>query len=352
LGRGESAWWRFSEYELRNGYIQPAPGAGLDRYDPWSAHRTAIAHGAKIAAPPYAQLATIAAQVPTGLERWSGFEPSADLATAVLEWCRCYGLLGTLLHDLQFVRLGSWTLERANAGCWSTDIYWYEPEKEPFAEVMSRSSVGALPENAWYAYLPSVPKEEWTRRRPEWPFSEEFWLRYAEPINDFLGNAKWMAEALVVLGRGGGDGSAVGPALDPAEALSRLNDLTEGVSPGLEAGRAGRFHQRWFSHSLLGHLSMQAAQDLLGEKRLVVCHQCSAPFTTSHPKARFCSERCNARSRKRKQREREGRLHQGDPPDTRMDLLSCAWAASPPSSSPHLTASAARLVRRSSQTPC
>jgi hypothetical protein len=28
-------WWRWSRYELRDGYIRPAPGVRLSVYDPW-----------------------------------------------------------------------------------------------------------------------------------------------------------------------------------------------------------------------------------------------------------------------------------------------------------------------------
>ena len=35
-------WWRFSAYEIREGFIRPAPGAKLTVYDPWEEYRQAF----------------------------------------------------------------------------------------------------------------------------------------------------------------------------------------------------------------------------------------------------------------------------------------------------------------------
>src|SRR5437868_5639888 len=33
------AWWRFSEYEIADGWIRPTARAKLERYDPWQQFR-------------------------------------------------------------------------------------------------------------------------------------------------------------------------------------------------------------------------------------------------------------------------------------------------------------------------
>src|SRR5918912_966861 len=47
-------WWRFEDYELRDGYIRPAPGAKLERYDPWADYRAR--QGKRELQPPYKSL--------------------------------------------------------------------------------------------------------------------------------------------------------------------------------------------------------------------------------------------------------------------------------------------------------
>src|SRR6185369_16618944 len=74
---------KYDRYELREGCIAPAPGAKARIFDPW-----------KLRERPYKALAEIVSSrdcltLPT---------EKPELVAALLDWCRRYGLLGTLLH--------------------------------------------------------------------------------------------------------------------------------------------------------------------------------------------------------------------------------------------------------------
>ena len=93
-------WWRFDHYEIRDGYIRPALGANLEKYDPWAAYRAGRAR-AKGAESPYQSLLAMRENVV--------FQPpcplSAENEAKVLSWCKDYGLLGVLLQRAQAVVL-------------------------------------------------------------------------------------------------------------------------------------------------------------------------------------------------------------------------------------------------------
>ena len=52
-------WWRFSRYELRDGYIRPAPDAKLEEYAPWDQHRSGRDARMRKEQPPYQELVDV-----------------------------------------------------------------------------------------------------------------------------------------------------------------------------------------------------------------------------------------------------------------------------------------------------
>ena len=111
-------WWKFTRYELKDGYIRPAPDATLSAYDPWSEPPP----GADTA---YASLANL---VPRERDASDNGTVSPHTAAAVLAWCQQYGLLGVLPQRVEKVVLEAWTEdERAILPGWhGTEV---EPER-------------------------------------------------------------------------------------------------------------------------------------------------------------------------------------------------------------------------------
>src|ERR1035441_3469048 len=95
-------WGKFSQYEIHNDHIRPAPGAHFERYDPWEFYR----EGRKISGgqPPYQTLIDLAITLGAYRDSESGhwgyrqwLWNSAQRAQ-VLSWCARFGLLGILPH--------------------------------------------------------------------------------------------------------------------------------------------------------------------------------------------------------------------------------------------------------------
>jgi len=167
-------------------------------------------------------------------------------------------------------------------------------------------------EAGWFNFFARVRESQWESHRPPVPLSEEFWREYEEPLNSFVFEARYLANALEVLAdpkRIIAEGpEAFGPAetLDFEGAVRRLNSYTAGMTTQLSVMDDGTYRQEWKSSSLLGHLAMQAIQDLLGERRLLMC-RCGAIFSTLHPKTKYCSELCGNRYRMQEWRKKGGK---------------------------------------------
>ena len=105
------SWWRFSSYELKDGYIRPAPGAKLELYDPWKPYRDSWEHDPdsatpfpekRLQGPPYLSLLALADEVTIAPDRSGLDKKSAD---RLLKWCSEFGLLGILPQRVQMVAL-------------------------------------------------------------------------------------------------------------------------------------------------------------------------------------------------------------------------------------------------------
>ena len=111
------SWWRFSRYEIRDGYIRPALGARLRRYDPWKRWLKTRAvsrrsDGSVRGATPYRELLELLNKLeyrsvgadspeftPAQVDMLAG-PLTADSEQRILRWCARYGLLGILQHRL------------------------------------------------------------------------------------------------------------------------------------------------------------------------------------------------------------------------------------------------------------
>ena len=93
-------WWRWSKYEVRDGYVRRAAGATLDPYLPLDQHGSERGRRGREQAPFYASLIELSDNLSHGV---SG-EPDAESNAAIANWCNQHGLLGVLLHQVQEVR--------------------------------------------------------------------------------------------------------------------------------------------------------------------------------------------------------------------------------------------------------
>ena len=327
-------WWRFTRYELKDGYIRPAPDATLSAYDLWSEPSP----GADTA---YELLANL---VPRGWDAGDNGTVSPDTAAAVLEWCEQYGLLGVLLQRVEKVVLQAWTEdERAILQEWNgteeeTDRYqirrqfhrvpqgwqtvsykdWIAEGEAPQADpagVMLHlidDSVEMVFEpfgRTWAQFFPSLPRDQWESYRYPKPLSEEFWDLYCEPVEEFMNTAAWLQEKLTTLAKGRettDDGRVVPYPDDYVLAIHELNDHVGTVRWFLQQ-RPDSFMQRWGSPSLFTSLVLRALQDVAGAKRPLICLTCRRLFVSPAYQARYCSSRCRQTMNKRAFRRKAAR---------------------------------------------
>jgi hypothetical protein len=237
-----------------------------------------------------------------------GDEPRA-LVRGITEFCQRYGLLGLLPHRTLLARLGGRREFLRTAVGWRASAVSWEPEDfEPPETVITfdGDELAVDDAQAWHDFFRGLPAARWQQKNPPLPPSEAFWDHYQEPVTSFIFEARAFASAVELLAEGGPSKITElhGAVLDRDGARARLRALMAGVSPALRASKRGH-RLTWESPSLLGHLAMQAAHDLVGDRRTVQCEECPESFSTGHWRARFCSPRCSNRNRQRAKRERD-----------------------------------------------
>lgn len=131
------------------------------------------------------------------------------------------------------------------------------------------------------------------------PLTEKFWSVYSERVYDFLKVALAFRSAVVPTS-GHHD----------SESLTRLEWFLEPISMSLCLGSNNQVQEQWACPSLLSSFGRMALQDALAGVRVLSCECCAYPFVTSSYQARYCSEKCGWRHRKRQVRARkaEGNL--------------------------------------------
>ena len=360
-------WWRFSAYEIKDGYVRPAPGAKLEHFDPWEAYSEVreglrgVRIGSKTGDTPYADFFAV-------LEKLSGTtdfrNPSEATQRAITEVCAKWGLLGLLTHRTSYVRFAArWIVSNPDAGVserlmlpsalsftrrpdrWEPRREWIfdggrvrpvvgaatkvqeeqlvqdadlvKGSPDAFAHVLEsedsfRWTVEPL-ETTWCRYFPDVSEAEHRWNEYPLPLSEEFWLAYAEPVADFVEAIRtlhWDAQRLALTLQAKSKLSGQ-DARDSATANYSLAAMVAQTSPfpSLEPPPKARFVQYWASPSLLGSLAQMVQFDL-ADNKLLRCRRCGRVFASAAWQAAYCSTRCkNAanqqifRERKKKQKE-------------------------------------------------
>jgi len=349
--QGLLRWWcRCDRYELRGGFIRPAPGARLEEYDPWRLYRESRPKNAKQPArPPHAELIDL-------VEKWVAKGTPSDptpFTDDILQWCSRFGLLGLLQeHTVVAVLAPRWessreemrTVRAQMTGLVPTQTaylrcgpFWTEQKRLAFSSTSESRrrhargdlvSADAVPNGfeaphaimfstragqparktlgeGWGRFFPDLKfeslEEAETYEYP-WPNTQKFWRSYAEPALDFLRAARDLAAVLRMFRPLPEKNRLDHRTL--SRLVARLNRHAATTSPAVFVDERGQLGQGWVSSSLLGNLAVMAQLDLTQGRALRSCETCGAAFTSQHDGARYCSTRCRSTSLKRRYRNR------------------------------------------------
>jgi hypothetical protein len=339
-------WYRFDQYELRDGLIRPADGAVGEWYDPWDDFRLSREPGST-SEPPYQSLLNAMDNV-----SWPLQPARAD---GLLAWCEEYGLLGVLPHQVLMVTTAPAVVSLEPTPviglnrCFRTNLRFLREQPPGWLSVQQQSkpqlenhgglskrgqvpqelvprtwpsphvlmtSLEPLPGHApwseeplsqtWARFFPDVPQEHWETYRYPTPLTEDFWRQYAEPLDQFARAASILRRAFDGLREDQAANAASAPSWELPqprhEAWLSINSLVSSVSPALEFSSDGKPHQEWQAPSLIAHFAMMLLFDVTECRRLLSCAACDRLFTAKSPKARYCSDRCRERMQKRRYR--------------------------------------------------
>lgn len=123
------------------------------------------------------------------------------------------------------------------------------------------------------------------------PLTPEFWGIYSEQLHDFLESAMAFLDAVESI-------SAYPRTASP----SHLEWFLEPIGVSLSIGSDLRLQEQWVCPSLLSSFARMAVHDLSADRRIRRCDCCGQPFVTNRPTARYCSQPCGWRYRKRQAR--------------------------------------------------
>jgi hypothetical protein len=353
-------WWRFTRYEIREGSIRPAENADLQWYDPWEIYRKSEWHTGTPR--PYQSLVELVlsiggfydeAHLMWRLERSPDAESlisfkddslTSDEQRKILDWCSRFGLLGILPHNALTIELplrfaprvgkglhferehvrvnGKW-LRSVRATCTppvakrfqffaddidllnnddpvlgallgENDEYYRVPKIAHF----SKDQTGITPHFNGNMPIAQVlprffPDFEAAGDRFECPLplTPKFWRIYSERTHDFL------ESAIAFLG-------AVEPLLTHRAGASplHLEWFLEPIGVSLSSDSEHGVQERWVCPSLLSSFARMALQDISAGRRIALCDCCGSPFVTSGYQARYCSQPCGWKHRKRRAR--------------------------------------------------
>jgi len=355
-------WWRFTQYEIRDGYIRPTQHAELESYNPWidfwdqkevTSQKSLTRHYHALL-----ELLDEIAYAPGEDGRAKDLTDGSKDKLAT--WCAKHGLLGVLLQRTRAVTLAArWTplseifpggasepdkesplvpaythISHQNTGWRRWKSGGWESEKlrkanesgrkkgQPLSmEAMRR--IGTLPhvilqdlgkprwkqeplDATWATFFPDVLAKDPIVYEYPLPSTEEFWRLYCEPVSTFVEGAVMLRQAADRL-------RAMKPFADALESdigsvafgLDALHALVLPTSPALHIRDNGTFEQIWVPASLLGAYAMMLLQDLADQAPIYRCLVCNRLFTSKSPKAKYCSPRCRNTANVRVQRNKE-----------------------------------------------
>ena len=365
----EGRWWKFSRYQLVEGYVEPAPGATLESYNPWDAYdESKLQTGGQ---PPYQSLLSLLSEVGADYSKghWAyaeikggkpvfragiGVSPVKtggalaesvphdlfdytrqlallpyDAFDRITDWCSNHGLLGILPHLAESV---AFPMRRGveEDGLDDPDRWWVAVRYERSA---GRWTSRKFP---WYErahvkeFAPGVrlrPIEDFGDTTPRleerdlesgwWPFFPTLQGIPPKPLTP-LTDDFWRvyAEPIDSFIRYAlvfqqaieplSPDSELSKVIDAKVALRLLQRLIEPVGTSAVVGQDGKLRETWVCPSLISCFAKMALQDLCGGRKMLRC-PCGKTFLTGAYQALYCSEQCGWRIRKRKARARSVR---------------------------------------------
>lgn len=334
-------WWKFSNYEITNGYIRPTKDATFKDYNPWDEYYRERFKNTKGTAP-WQPLYNIGFEME--LQKGNKEERySEKVVQMILTFCKEYGLLGTLLHQThQVVFPPRWEFvsgplaerwqkagmtydeawaERHIATLYRRDCFggWAQVRNIPIdvdttfvGERSCPSGVLFQPaldkpdlkmeeiRTTWARYFPDVQETDWEEYQTPVPSDPEFWKGYAEPVECFL-SAAWLVFDLCQ----GLRADRTDREVDITEILIRLSTVTASIRPMFYYDKDNKeYRQGWKSPSLFGIVAMMLGTDLAGHYRFLSCPNCGYIFLTKSYQGKYCSKKCSNRCTKRRARQR------------------------------------------------
>jgi hypothetical protein len=341
IGRQKGRWWRLREYEVRDGFIRPTPGAKAEAWDPWQAYREARAgkpgswrHPGQA---PYESFLHLAERLEVRRNDEGKLDGlSARDEDAIAAWCGEHGLLGLLLqrtslvafvrsmrkarhqqlysYEERYVRRGGrWTIYPRGQR-WlrmGTDLLPLDgpAAKEPItglptswavvSELLGADASVEPLEKTWARFFPTIPRDRHQHYALQLPGSEGFWKCYAEPVEDFVEAAVLFRDAVGAVRSRDKDQRAVG--------VDRLDALLSTIAPSVASMGPKEAAVRYSAPSLLATFAMMTTLDLAAGRRPLHCSVCGALFLSNAWGAQYCSQACRWTSQKRRHRRRKER---------------------------------------------
>lgn len=354
-------WWKFDEYEIRDGCLCPTPDASLSDYHPWEAYEELLAKDSSER--PYKTLIDLADRITKDPRNpcWPTGDLCPENTAALSAWAAESGLLGLLLQrSLRVVRAPRWVsdattrkvlglggqvqgLVGAQMTSMRTPTGWTTSSRLQIRADESSSPASTdltlegqlvaasdIPrdwgppsvlvqqddyslvveplDGAWGRFFPSVSCDEKTTYDYPRPLTNEFWAVYAEPVGDLLQAAISLGETARQVTRLQHLSDKEQMALEDWDlrgirlAPARLAQLASSLAPNLRSVD-DVLRLTWTGPSLISLLAMMIVLDLTSRMRLHRCNECHGLFVSPSSTVRYCSERCRWKRQKRRQRE-------------------------------------------------
>ena len=379
-GTGITAnWVRFSDYTiLEDGwspkappemadhfrFIRPSPTAKLEVYRPTIVPAGDILPGDKASDP----------IVAVDLEALQ--ELDLEDESAILAWCRKFGLLGILPHTTISIRLAPRWLKgtgvdppghllfptqiqyfRTNTRWKAIEVSklvgkeecrievdeeypyddWYDRVVEP-GDTSLRSGAIVTPlfsdhyeemelDRAIGRYFPSIPTENRAAAKYPMPGSADFWYQYGESVAQFRHAVRGFKNTVEQLKNIGSLSDAPSDALRSlSQGHAQFRSLLS-ASPDIFVEPDGSFSHQWGFSSLLAMFALSIWQYLIGGKSIRHCKRarCQKIFVTKQHNQDYCSKKCRRTDEKARQRlqiaEARRLYHQGIPTEEIAELL-------------------------------
>lgn len=299
-------WWRWSAYEVVKGYVRPVRDATLERYSPWIEFAASRDEGLRR---PYELLVDVFRQVD---RQRSARQRQKLLKQLLCEWCRDFGLLGVLPHQLLYAVLPGMPSGQHPT---QTRVARAMTGPEPFTVMHGRFLVeqrlGAIVstptgvreatiEATWGRFVSASPAKR--AGGPSYPplMSDTFWRSYGEPISEFRRAAVAFSRAMEVRatrprkkgrrpehrGDSQADYDEIGDALGWLVAPVRLS--------ALPSEKDLTWLYSYVAPSLLSHLGLMLMRDFEVGHSVMHCAKksCGRLFTTPAYQTRYCSAAC------------------------------------------------------------